>query len=254
MPIATKICNLINSKGKPAWWRYTLTQAIDLGELTHSELETAYLLAKMEFGIEAVGAEYEQMTAEAKATGYHAEVEENKLLSVGNAQHISTLAPDKKLTFSSTGLTVIYGNNGAGKSSYAKILKNACLTRGEVPDIRHNVFADKGGVPIAEIEIESNGKVEVVPWSLMSEADSRLKSIRVFDSQSSNHYLSKSDNLDYKPAALKLLDELLKASSYIFDKAKRKEFQYVAYNVLPKMNPGTSLASCKLLPRLNLKT
>lgn len=250
MPIATKICNLINSKGKPAWWRYTFNKAIELSELTHKELETAYLLAKMEFGLEAVCADYEQLTAEAKATGYYAEVEENKLLSVGNTQYISTLVPEKKLKFSPTGLTVIYGNNGAGKSSYAKILKNACLTRGEAPEIRHNIFADKGGVPIAEIEIESNGKVEIVPWSLQLEADPRLKSIRVFDSQSSSHYLSKSENLDYKPAALKLLDELLKASDYIVEKAKAEAFQYNACNVLPQMNLGTSPSKLQINSKL----
>ncbi|WIH19306.1 AAA family ATPase [Photobacterium damselae] len=250
MPIATKICKLINSKGKPAWWRYVLNQAIELGELTNNELETAYSIAKMEFGLEAIGADYEQLTIEAKATGYHAEVEENKLLSVGNAQYVSTLAPEKKLTFSSTGLTVIYGNNGAGKSSYAKILKNACLTRGEAPEIRHNIFTGNVGVPIAEIEIESNGKTEIVPWSLRSEADSRLKSIRVFDSQSSIHYLAKSENLDYKPAALKLLDELLKASSYIAEKAKREELQYSANNVLPQMNFGTSPSKLQITSEL----
>lgn len=250
MPIATKICSLINSKGKPAWWRYTLNQAIELGELTHQELETAYSLAKMEFGLEAMSADYDQLTVEAKATGYYAEVEENKLLSVGNAQHISTLDPEKRLTFSPLGLTVIYGNNGAGKSSYAKILKNACLTRGEAPEIRQNVFADKNGIPVAEIEIESNGKVETVSWNPSSEADQRLKSIRVFDSQSSNHYLSKSGNLDYKPAALKLLDELLKTSNYIVEKAKKDELQYSASNVLPQMNLGTTPSKLQITSKL----
>ncbi|MEZ8114344.1 AAA family ATPase [Vibrio splendidus] len=251
MPIATKICNLVNSKAKPAWWRYTLNQAIEMGELTDKELETAYSVAKMEFGLEAIGADYERLTGEAKATGYHAEIQENKILSVGNTQYISTLAPEKKLTFSPTGLTVIYGNNGAGKSSYAKILKNACLTRGEVPTIRQNVFSDSVGVPAAEIEIESNGKNEIVPWSLQSEANSCLKSIRVFDSQSSNHYLAKSENLDYKPAALKLLDELLKTSNYIAARAKHEELQYSACNIIPQMNFGTSPSALKITSKLN---
>ncbi|MEZ9347441.1 AAA family ATPase [Vibrio splendidus] len=251
MPIATKICNLVNSKAKPAWWRYTLNQAIEMGELTDKELETAYSVAKMEFGLEAIGADYERLTGEAKATGYHAEIQENKILSVGNTQYISTLAPEKKLTFSPTGLTVIYGNNGAGKSSYAKILKNACLTRGEAPTIRQNVFSASVGVPVAEIEIESNGKNEIVPWSLQSEANSCLKSIRVFDSQSSNHYLAKSENLHYKPAALKLLDELLKTSNYIAARAKHEELQYSACNIIPQMNFGTSPSALKITSKLN---
>ncbi|WP_257939207.1 AAA family ATPase [Vibrio fluvialis] len=240
MPIATKICDLINSKGKPDWWRYTLNQALVLGELSHQELETAYILAKMEFGLEDKSPDYEILTQQAKATGYHAEAEENKLISVGNVLNISTLAAEKKIEFSPKGLTVIYGNNGAGKSSYAKILKNACLTRGEVPALKHNVFAAKIGIPSAEIQIESNGKLELVTWNNQLEPDPRLKSIRVFDSQSSIHYLSKTDTLDFKPAALKLLDELLKVSSFIADKAKKEETSYLPVHVLPQMNIGTT--------------
>lgn len=99
MPIATKICDLINGKGKPDWWRYTLNQALVLGELSHQELETAYILAKMEFGLEDKSPDYEILTQQAKATGYHAETEENKLISVGNAVNISTLVEEKKLSF-----------------------------------------------------------------------------------------------------------------------------------------------------------
>ncbi|PMH41441.1 hypothetical protein BCU68_15915 [Vibrio sp. 10N.286.49.B3] len=240
MPIATKICDLINSKGKPDWWRYTLNQALGLGELSHRELETAYSLAKMEFGFENKSVDYEVLTQQAKATGYHVEAEENKLISVGNALNISALAAEKKIEFSTKGLTVIYGNNGAGKSSYAKILKNACLTRGETPDLKHNVFTDKVGIPSAEIQIESNGQPELVAWNNQLEPDPRLKSIRVFDSQSSIHYLSKTDTLDFKPAALKLLDELLKVSSFIMNKAKEEETSYLAVHVLPQMNIGTT--------------
>ncbi|EHK9052267.1 hypothetical protein QUO04_002296, partial [Vibrio vulnificus] len=240
MPIATKICDLINGKGKPDWWRYTLNQALVLGELSHQELETAYILAKMEFGLEDKSPDYEILTQKAKATGYHAETEENKLISVGNAVNISTLAEEKKIEFSPKGLTVIYGNNGAGKSSYAKILKNACLTRGEAPALKHNVFAAKVGIPSAEIQIESNGKPELVTWNNQLEPDPRLKSIRVFDSQSSIHYLSKTDTLDFKPAALKLLDELLKVSSFIANKAKKEETSCLPVHVLPQMNIGTT--------------
>ncbi|TOI23971.1 hypothetical protein CGI63_23850, partial [Vibrio parahaemolyticus] len=80
--------------------------------------------------------------------------------------------------------------------------------RGEAPALKHNVFVAKVGIPSAEIQIESNGKPELVTWNNQLEPDPRLKSIRVFDSQSSIHYLSKTDTLDFKPAALKLLDEL----------------------------------------------
>ncbi|GAB1054321.1 MAG: AAA family ATPase [Shewanella algae] len=250
MPIVAQICTLVNGKGKPAWWRYALNQALNSGELSTSELETTYQLAKMEFGLEAQDDNYELLTQEVKAIGYHAEVEENRLISVGNALNISTLVPEKKIEFSPTGLTLVYGNNGTGKSSYAKILKNACLTRGEAPTLRHNVFTDKMGRPSAEIEIESNGQPDLVKWSHQLAPDHRLKCIRVFDSQSSYHYLSKTDNLDYKPAALKLLDELLKASNFIVRMAKLDESAHLASDVLPLMNEGTSPSKLQITPKL----
>lgn len=240
MPIATKICSLVNNKAKPDWWRFTLSKAIECGELSQTELEKAYLLAKMEFGLEEKNTDYSSLVKPVQATGYHEEVEENKLVSVGNTSNISTLVSQQKIEFSTTGLTVIYGNNGAGKSSYAKILKNACLTRGEPPELKHNIFKEKVGIPSADIQIESNGISELIEWNNSLEPHSRLKSIRVFDSNSSIHYLSKTGTLDFKPTALKLLDELLKASSFIMDKAKNDEIIYTPLPVLPKMNQGTT--------------
>lgn len=240
MLIASKICDLVNNKSKPNWWRFTVNKAIECGELSSVELEQAYLIAKMEFGLEEKCTDYTSLIKPVQGTGYHEEIEETRLVSIGNTSNISTLAAQKKIEFSTTGLTVIYGNNGAGKSSYAKILKNACLTRGEPPELRSNIFEEKIGIPTAEFHIESNGISEIIEWNNKLEPHPRLKSIRIFDSNSSIHYLSKTGTLDFKPTALKLLDELLKASEFIMTKAKNEENIYSAVNVLPKMNSNTT--------------
>lgn len=240
MPVATKICEFVNNKTKPDWWRYTLNKAIELGKLSTAELEVAYLVAKMEYGLEDKCPDYSMLVKPAKATGYHAEIEENKLISIGNIENISALASQQKIEFSITGLTVIYGNNGVGKSSYAKILKNACLTRGEIPQLKHNIFIARGGVPSAEIQIQANNEIELVQWDTKIEPHARLKAIRVFDSDSSIHYLTKTGTLDFKPTALKLLDELLRASAFILDKAKNEEVIYRPFSILPTMNVGTN--------------
>ncbi|MFV5383638.1 AAA family ATPase [Acinetobacter junii] len=240
MPVATKICEFVNNKAKPDWWRYTLNKAIELGKLSTTELEVAYLVAKMEYGLEDKCPDYSVLVKPAKATGYHTEIEENKLISIGNIKNISALASQQKIEFSATGLTVIYGNNGVGKSSYAKILKNACLTRGEIPELKHNVFKGGAGFPSAEIQVQSNQKLELVQWNTQIEPHPHLKAIRVFDSDSSIHYLTKTGILDFKPTALKLLDELLIASAFILDKAKTEEVIYSPLPILPSMNVGTT--------------
>ncbi|WP_245479279.1 ATP-binding protein, partial [Mesorhizobium sp. M1A.F.Ca.IN.022.05.2.1] len=39
--------------------------------------------------------------------------------------HVNALAPGERLSFGKTGLTAIYGDNGAGKSGYARVLKHS---------------------------------------------------------------------------------------------------------------------------------
>lgn len=252
MPIATKICELVNKNERPDWWRYTLTTAIQKGELSQIELQKSYSIAKMEYGLEDKCSDYSDLVKQAQATGFHAEIEENKLLSIGNIQNTSSLAKEQKIEFSKTGMTVIYGNNGVGKSSYAKILKNACLTRGDAPKLRNNVFTTETGTPSAEIIIESNGKTESINWNSIQQHNQKLKSIRIFDSSSSTHYLSKSDPLDFKAPALSLLDELLKACQYIIDQIKTDERVFSETRVLPEMHIGTRpsklVISASLLP------
>lgn len=250
MSIVSQVCALTNSKGKPGWWRYVLSRALEVGELSNVDYDSAYTLAKMEFGLDIMSQNYSVLTQNVNAIGYQDEEEETKLVSIGNVLNVSTLAPEKKIDFSLTGLTVIYGNNGAGKSSYTKILKNSCLTRGEAPVLRNNIFESNIGIPSAEIEIKTNGVDDLIVWNSQLEPDQRLKSIRVFDSLSSIHYLSKADNLDYKPPALKLLDELVKVSEFIADKAKKEESAYIAINILPAMHIGTTPSKLQITSNL----
>ena len=240
--IVNRISEMINSDGKPEWWKYIINQAIQLGQLSNSEFEQAYQLAKMEHGLEVKIADYERLIKKVQAIGYSEELEENRILSLSNAQNISKLAKNQTIDFSTTGINIVYGNNGAGKSSYSKVLKNACLTRGDTPNLSHNIFSEKLGNPSLDIQIESNNKIELISWDSQCEPDTRLKSIRVFDSSSSIHYLSKSDQLNFKPPALKLLDELLQACNFIQQKVKLDESVYLEKLTLPEMGKETSVS------------
>jgi len=240
--IVNRISEMINSDGKPEWWKYIINQAIQLGQLSNSEFEQAYQLAKMEHGLAVKIADYERLIKKVQAIGYSEELEENRILSLSNAQNISKLAKNQTIDFSTTGINIVYGNNGAGKSSYSKVLKNACLTRGDTPNLSHNIFSEKLGNPSLDIQIESNNKIELISWDSQCEPDTRLKSIRVFDSSSSIHYLSKSDQLNFKPPALKLLDELLQACNFIQQKVKLDESVYLEKLTLPEMGKETSVS------------
>lgn len=51
-----------------------------------------------------------------------------QLTSLANVLNVNALA-DQVLNFDQTGLTIIYGGNGSGKSGYSRALKRACRAR-----------------------------------------------------------------------------------------------------------------------------
>jgi hypothetical protein len=63
-----------------------------------------------------------------------------KLLSLSEVEAANNLAPGQELKFEPGGITIVYGDNGSGKSGYARILKRACRAR-YAGKIEPNVYA-----------------------------------------------------------------------------------------------------------------
>ena len=52
-----------------------------------------------------------------------------KIKAIHGVENVNALQSGQRLTFCKEGLTVVYGDNGSGKSGYVRILKNACRSR-----------------------------------------------------------------------------------------------------------------------------
>ena len=52
-----------------------------------------------------------------------------QLTSMASVFNVNALASDQILNFDQSGLTIIYGGNGSGKSGYSRALKRACRAR-----------------------------------------------------------------------------------------------------------------------------
>lgn len=214
------IIDWVNSDGKPLWWRSAVKVILDHGRLTELQHNDIYEIAKTEFLINQPDPLFSSKTSQVSDTGYTVESAPVRLLGISNVSNVASLVQNQSLNFDpASNLTVVYGNNGSGKSSYAKVLKNACLTRGQAPVVIPNVYADKVGIPSSDINIQiGNSAAQTYTWVRGNETSAELKSIRVFDSTSANHYLSKEDNIEYKPATLKILDELIVACNFVATK------------------------------------
>ncbi|MBO8043859.1 AAA family ATPase, partial [Pseudomonas aeruginosa] len=68
--------------------------------------------------------------------------------------HVNAIASDQSVTVAPTGLTVIYGDNGSGKSGYSRVLKRACRARDQSEPIHPNANlpVSQGGVAQATFE------------------------------------------------------------------------------------------------------
>ncbi|WP_258183214.1 hypothetical protein [Vibrio splendidus] len=71
--------------------------------------------------------------------------------SIGEVEGIDDLNPRSPLTFEQK-LTVVYGNNGSGKSGYTRILKKAC-GKNNANDLKPNVFKAPPAVSKCAISI-----------------------------------------------------------------------------------------------------
>lgn len=132
------------------------------------------------------------------------------LKSIENPNNISSLYQDSVLSFSETGLSVIYGKNGSGKSSYSKILKRCCWSRDKNTELKTNIFTKDASPQSVVINFSENSVDYVFKWTPTSTIDRRLNSIKVFDSKCAYNYLNAENPAEYKPVGIDVLEKLIK--------------------------------------------
>ena len=202
--------------GKPLWWKHAVRLALLHGELEQTHLNDVYRFARMEHQLDMPTPEFMFGSNPIDISGYVSELTKVNLYSLSNVVGVGALAEGQELRFPNKGLNIVYGDNGAGKSSYASILKHACLTRGACTPILGNVFQRHNPIPMAQLTVTTADMAEAIfSWNAEIAADPLLKSIRVFDTSSAHHYVNKEDSIGFKPAGLNLLTELSKVIHHV---------------------------------------
>ena len=134
------------------------------------------------------------------------------LSSLHGLSNVNALEPGERLSFGKTGLTIIYGDNGAGKSGYARVLKQLCRARSPKGDvILPNIYATASGLPAANIDFYIGGQKRSASWTQGSAPDAMLSAVSVFDSRTANVHVEKTNDLAYTPSPLKILAGLAQA-------------------------------------------
>ena len=130
------------------------------------------------------------------------------LTSVCELNNINNLQDNGELTFKPTGITLIYGQNGTGKSGYSRILKKCCRSRDKDIEILGNVHNPDVIEQSVKIKYQITDSAEEHIWNKTSSPPAALQMIHVFDRSSGEAFLSKDADIQYKPSGMDLLDRL----------------------------------------------
>ncbi len=200
------------TKGLPTWQSDAVARLLSKQVLTANDLDDLLALLKVAHGIpdpkdrKPKPLTDDQIPAPAKVST-HVE-----LLAIKKMRHVNAIAENQHLPFGTTGLTVIYGDNGSGKSGYSRVLKRACRARDQMEAIHPNANLPtvKAVAAEATFEIAINGVAQEVQWTNGKAAPSELSSFAIFDSRCARAYLDGEDDFSYVPYGLEVFEGLAK--------------------------------------------
>ncbi len=193
------------SKECPAWQRDALRRLCSKDRLSEEDFDRLLILCKGD------ATDAEPLTAD-DVRDPGAAAANVSLRGIRDVAHVNALAQGERLTFDKTGVTVVYGDNGSGKSGYARILKQVCRARLPKDDkVLPNIYAVKTGSPAATIDFTASGQNKSAAWTSVRAADPLLSSVSVFDSRTANVHVDQTNDVAYTPLPMKILEQLAHA-------------------------------------------
>lgn len=141
------------------------------------------------------------------------------LSAISDVAGVNALMVGQQVTFGSSGITIIYGDNGSGKSGYARLIREAVTARIKA-DLLGDVFAKESTDQAATVRYAVDG-VEST-WALGTASARELSAIRFYDEECGDAYVTAASEISYRPSALTILDRLSAACEALQHELNRR--------------------------------
>ena len=141
-------------------------------------------------------------------------------------------------------LTVVYGDNAAGKTGYIRILKRACQSRGQEKILGNVVSGAAPPAPVVAIKYRLGTEPEMREWAGHGD-DEFISRVSVFDSRCAAVYLTEKTDVAFRPFGLDLFDKLVQACKAIrvqLDKEQRSLASNELAHLQAQVPEGTAVA------------
>ncbi|WP_413527000.1 AAA family ATPase [Marinilactibacillus psychrotolerans] len=198
---------------KQEYWLQVIANSIYKGEKLDSEsFDNIFLLFKQEHRLvqePLVKSELDFLNNEV----INESVIKRTLDSISNIKGVNALKNGETLPIGKQ-VTLIYGENGSGKSGYTRLLNNAFVSRGD-KSILANVFKNNYTEPSANFRF-TDDKDNIINLSYPeNENHSLFNTVSIFDTTSAIHDLTKETELSFIPMEFNFFDEFVQAFLYI---------------------------------------
>jgi energy-coupling factor transporter ATP-binding protein EcfA2 len=229
------------SGDRPVWQRDALRRLVLNDELSDGDISVLTAVCKSAHGL----AEQQDIAPFAKGhvperTAGAAPV---ALVSIFHHRGVNALAEDQTLKFGPN-LTVVYGDNAAGKTGYIRILKSACRARGQEQILGNVVAGTAPFAPIVAIKYNVGTETEPREWAGGGE-DEFVSRVSVFDSQCASVYLTEKTDVAFRPFGLDLFDKLVRACKAVRANLEREQHALTSNSlavVQAQIPEGTAVA------------
>lgn len=220
------------------WFQDLAERLIEQGGLTADDLQQVVTLLKTPKGQEkTTHRTFPGLASPEQGAGTL------RLRRIEAVKGIENLAPRLPLDFGRGNLTVIYGHNGSGKSSYTRVLKRIS-GKPRAAQLKSNVFHPLPPERSCHLKWESNGADAEAYWSPDSSPIDALKGIDIFDTDEAQHYLTQESAATYIPGVVGLFEKLAQYLKLVRDRLSEEKSQLISkLPVLPAVYQRCSIAA-----------
>ena len=145
-----------------------------------------------------------------------------RLQAVRILENVNAIKQGQELPFNPDGLTVIFGENGSGKSGYARVIQRACNIGPVGEKILSSIYASHGELMPASALFKFNEGKGDEKWEDKNGEQINGPSIAFYDSKVANIVVDKDNDVVFRPNELILLESLRESCDDIEDFIKKE--------------------------------
>jgi len=194
-------------EGSKYWLLYATNQLLDQRKCDQDFIEEIYQLFLEDNDLKEIDSPRQKIEQAKKSTD-STSTQIVGISKIKNIKNVNALEAEQEILLSKR-LTIIFGENGTGKSGYTRLLNNAFNSRGDTEILSDINKSDEQKEPECQFDILTETGIDEVTYPTQSDHQVFHK-YSVFDSKAGTIQLTQENNLIFTPNGFDYFEKLMK--------------------------------------------